>query len=66
MSLEKLSKGELSITWNVLDIIQRTQNFNIEQSINEVLENFDSIEKLKDRVMGELVKKISLKEVETF
>ena len=66
MSLEKLSKGELSITWNVLDIIQRTQNFNIEQSTNEVLENFDSIEKLKDRIMGELVKKISLKEVETF
>ncbi|WP_313579859.1 hypothetical protein [Chishuiella sp.] len=66
MSLEKLSKSELSITWNVLDIIQRTQNFNIEQSTNEVLENFDSIEKLKDRVMGELVKKISLKEVETF
>ncbi|MBY0067558.1 hypothetical protein [Empedobacter falsenii] len=58
MSLEKITTQELSSAWNVLEILQRTQKFNVEQSTRKVLERFEFLENSKELIMGEIVDRI--------
>ncbi|MDM1542005.1 MULTISPECIES: hypothetical protein [Empedobacter] len=58
MSLEKITTQELSSAWNVLEILQRTQKFNVEQSTRKVLERFEFLENSKELIMGEIVDRV--------
>lgn len=58
MSLEKITTQELSSAWNVLEILQRTQKFNVEQSTRKVLERFEFLENYKELIMGEIVDRV--------
>jgi len=58
MSLEKITTQELSSAWNVLEILQRTQKFNVEQSTRKVLERFEFLENSKQLIMGEIVDRV--------
>lgn len=58
MSLEKITTQELSSAWNVLEILQRTQKFNVEQSTRKVLERFQFLENSKELIMGEIVDRV--------
>lgn len=58
MSLEKITTQELSSAWNVLEILQRTQKFNVEQSTRKVLERFEFLEYSKELIMGEIVDRV--------
>ncbi|MCA4781477.1 hypothetical protein IF125_04265 [Empedobacter stercoris] len=58
MSLEKITTQELSSAWNVLEILQRTQKFNVEQSTRKVLERFEFLENSKELIMREIVDRV--------
>lgn len=58
MSLEKITTQELSSAWNVIEILQRTQKFNVEQSTRKVLERFEFLENSKELIMGEIVDRV--------